>query len=118
MKKNGYIHEIEIKVNKSDLCYLEPKKFKHDMIWKKGYPNYFSFAVPTELIEDSKKMIEKLNPKYGLLEINTKLYPSIFIHKRPLRIHNELSIEYWTNIISRRLSAEIALNFLTKYKDE
>jgi hypothetical protein len=106
-RKDNYIHEIEIKCLKSDLCGLELKKQKHLDMTKNYYPHYFSFAVPTELIEDAKKIIDKLNPKYGLIEI-TNDYCPITIRKSPQRLHDNLDyIEKWNHRITYRLNSNL-----------
>jgi hypothetical protein len=107
LTKSNFIHEIEIKCAKSDLCSLELRKNKHSDMTKKWYPHYFSFAVPTELIEDAKLIIKKLNPKYGLIEI-TNNYTPITIRKSPTRLHNNIeSNEQWKHKIIYRLNSAL-----------
>ena len=108
LTKSNYIHEIEVKCVKGDLCILELKKDKHTDMTKKWYPHYFSFAVTTELIEDALKVIEQLNPKYGLIEINNKYYPPIIIRKSPSRLHNNIEeLEKWKHKIIYRLNSAL-----------
>jgi hypothetical protein len=67
------IHDIEIKVCLSDLKGHEPKKRKHrGMAGDTRLPNKFSLCVPTKLAEEAKKVIEELNPKYGLFCVDTE----------------------------------------------
>lgn len=108
LTKANYIHEIEVKCAKSDLCSLELKKQKHLDMTKKYYPHYFSFAVPTELIEEAKIIINKLNTNYGLIEINTKLYPPIYIRQSAKRLHNDVNeLEKWKQKIQFRLNSAL-----------
>ena len=114
LKQNNYIHEIEIKTSKSDLCIAELRKKKHDENKNphSRKPHYFSFAVPTDLIEDAKKIIEKLNPNYGLIEITNEFfgyntYPVTTI-KLPKLLHNDISqLDYWKEKISYRLCSDL-----------
>lgn len=104
---NGkYIHEIEVKVDKGDLCSLEIKKKKHEKIFD-SFPHYFSFAVPEELIEDAKLIIQKLNPKYGLILVK-KDYPNVVILKSPELLHkSEKFKEKWEHRIKYRLCSAL-----------
>jgi len=118
LTKSNYIHEIEIKCAKGDLCGLELKKKKHLDMTKKWYPHYFSFAVPTELIEDALKIIEQLNPKYGLIEI-TGLYTPITIRKSPKRLHNNIEeLEKWKHKIVYRLNSALIGYMIRAHKNE
>jgi hypothetical protein len=63
--------EVEVKVAKYDLCHAEKRKPKHHA-YRDGrqygcHPNEFYFCVPDTLQADAEKVIEKLNPKYGLI---------------------------------------------------
>lgn len=105
--KPGYILEIEVKTAKSDLCTAELSKHKHTE-WKEWYPHCFSFAVPTNLIEDAKKIIEKLNPKYGLIEITNDIWNPITIRKSPQRLHdNDKYAAKWHQRIVWRLGTAL-----------
>ena len=117
LKENGYAHEIEIKCVKSDLCTLELRKQKHLDMTKPFYPNYFSFCVPEELLEEAEKIIKKLNPKYGLIVINPNLYPGICIIKSPSRLHDTLNIEKWKHKISYRLNSALIGYMKEKHKN-
>jgi len=107
LTKSNFVHEIEIKTNKSDLCCAELNKKKH-INWNKDYPNYFSFAVPISLKQDAEEIISKLNPKYGLILMDSN-YPRMIINKSAKRIHaNQDKVEVWKNkIIFRNNSALI-----------
>lgn len=108
LTKTNFIHEIEVKCIKSDLCSLELKKQKHIDMTKKYYPHYFSFAVPTELVEDAKIIINKINPKYGLIEINEKLYPPVCIRQSAKRLHGSIDeLEKWKQKIQFRLNSAL-----------
>lgn len=108
IRKDGLVHEIEVKCAKNDLCNLELKKSKHYNTDFRFCPHYFSFAVPTELVEDAKTIINKLNPKYGLIEINTKLYPPVCIRISPKKIHDyDTSNELWKERVIYRLNSAL-----------
>ncbi len=75
VKKNRLSVEIEVKVNKNDLVNLEPRKTKwsckyheDEKLQQNGIvPNYFYFAMPTELWEQNKEFIEEHWPFAGVL---------------------------------------------------
>jgi hypothetical protein len=116
VKKEGYIHEIEVKTTKLDLCTAEFRKNKHNE-WLEKYPHYFSFAVPSDLIEEAKKIIEKVNHKYGLIEITDNFYYPIVIKKSALRLHDNLKYSNkWKEDITKRLCN--AIIFERRYKYE
>lgn len=61
--KSGYIHEIEIKISRSDFANdFKHKKKKHllletkieGMITKENKPDYFYYAVPEEMISENE----------------------------------------------------------------
>jgi hypothetical protein len=100
LKQNGLVHEFEIKCSKSDLCNKELKKTKHHT-WFNNFPHYFSFCVPEELLEDTKILIETLNPKYGILIIDK--FNSIVCIKKAKQLHNNIKDnELWVKKITYR----------------
>lgn len=108
LTKTNFIHEIEVKCSKSDLCSLELKKGKHQNMCDKYYPHYFSFAVPTELIEEAKIIINKINPKYGLIELSNAPWNSVTIRKKACKLHdNTEQIEHWKHKIIYRLNSAL-----------
>jgi hypothetical protein len=108
LNKSELIHEIEVKCTKYDLCSLELKKSKHTFRPTRYAPNYFSFAVPTELVEDALKIINKLNPKYGLIEITSDTYSPITIRQKAQKLHgNKEDIEDWKHKIIYRLNSAL-----------
>ncbi len=77
-------------------------------ITKKYYPHYFSFAVPTELIEDAKIIINKININYGLIEIRDKIFPTLCIRQSAKRLHDNVDdIERWKHKIQFRLNSAL-----------
>ncbi len=65
------IIEVEVKISASDLC-REKKKDKHQFYlrgrqWDGCHPNKFLFCVPKSLAATAEKVIEELNPAYGLI---------------------------------------------------
>ena len=66
------VREIEIKIDKYDLWKGEAKKCKHQRASFRLI-NSFYLCVPTELVEEGLKWIGQVNPKYGLIEFNSKL---------------------------------------------
>ena len=119
LNKSNFIQEFEVKTGKSDLCTAELCKLKHES-WKAFYPDYFSFAVPTELVEDALKVIEKLNPKYGLIEIQDNKWNPVCLRKSCKLLHKpENNVEEWKNrIIMRNNSALIGYMKIAHIKEE
>lgn len=76
------IIEVEIKVNKYDLCQNERNKQRKHQCYRQGrqysrcHPNKFMFCVPTELEEAALGIVKELNPKYGVLVFNTNEFHS------------------------------------------
>jgi hypothetical protein len=63
--------EVEVKVAKHDLCYAEKRKLKHHAYrdgrqYGRCHPNEYFFCVPDRLQDEAIKVIEELNPSYGL----------------------------------------------------
>ena len=118
------IYEIEIKTSKTDLNN-EKRKRKHnepktgwETTQKTKGANRFYIFVPTELISYAEKWIEKVNPKYGLIEFNTQYYTERkarygFTHWdkclrfkiRAKQLHTEYNKGLRNNIIKRLPSA-------------
>lgn len=123
LTKSNFVHEIEIKISKSDLCIAELNKSKHKL-WNNHYPNYFSFAVPRFLLEDAKNVIQKLNPNYGLILINVPengtFINGITFEKSAKRIHSyKEKVEWWKDrIIYRNCSALISYMKRTHKNDQ
>lgn len=74
------IIEVEVKVDRYDLMRNELKKknkhlsYKVGAPWARCHPNKFLFGVTEDLVEDAKQLIEKLNPKYGIIAFNTQSF--------------------------------------------
>lgn len=119
LNKNNYIHEIEVKCCKSDLCNLELKKDKHFFPPNKYSPHYFSFAVPIQLMTEAEQVINKLNSKYGLILIDKALYNPVIIKKSAKILHtnNEL-IDLWEKRIIYRLSSSLISHMKKLYIDD
>lgn len=113
------IYEIEIKLNKADLC-KEKKKKKHRLEPFKSNKgaNHFYLCVPSNLVDYTKKWIKEVNPKYGLIEFDTQYYTefksrykitewNIFLRfrKRAISLHSEYNKYLRKNIIKRLSSA-------------
>lgn len=106
--ENKLLKEVEIKINLSDLR-ADKKKRKH-YIYKKIsidywktiiYPNYFYFCVPTQLLNEAKNEINKINTSYGLIEYiedrhnrKRRLDKRIRIIKRAKLLHSRKAYLY------------------------
>lgn len=107
--------EIEIKISKSDLWNGEARKRKHKLDDTKRGCNQFYLCVPTELIDEGKKWIDQTNPKYGLIEFDTKLLEKGYYHwykylsfiKKPKKLNNKYNM-YYKNQIPLRLCSALA----------
>lgn len=111
----GFLFEVEVKISKSDLIQGEKRKDKHKRYFsiddgiishKHQYiPNQFYICVPTILVSDTKEWIEKVNPKYGILEYRdigrggwedmikvTK--KAKFLHENPITTHQKFEITH------------------------
>jgi hypothetical protein len=76
------IREVEVKCSKSDLWTGEKRKRKHYWYAKENRDkgiNYFYICVPTELLDEAKKWVQKINPKYGIIEFVTKRLDNKFL---------------------------------------
>lgn len=113
-----HIYEIEIKTSKADLNN-EKRKKKHQEYeegWKKTQKikgaNKFYLCVPTELIPYAEKWIQKINPKYGLIEFLSDHYEpdgqwDRFLHfrKKASQLHKNYNTNLKRNITKRLSSA-------------
>lgn len=68
--KTGKIIETEIKTNIQDI-YADRKKYKHRsyQLQLTGTPNKLYYAVPYGIENQALAIIEKINPKYGLIVV-------------------------------------------------
>lgn len=104
--------EVEIKVSKSDLWHGEAKKKKHDAggNYANGVsrfcPNKFYVCVPTRLVEEARKWVEAVNPKYGVLEFYEESFLMVGVRKSALRLHDVYTDE--REKLAMRLCAIIA----------
>jgi len=84
------IYEVEVKISKSDLKKESTdlrKRRKHARIVSGAYgtPHRFYFAVPIELLEETRKFVESLNPKFGIIIYDhnkRNLYKKVRVVKR------------------------------------
>jgi NH3-dependent NAD+ synthetase len=96
--------ECEIKISKADLKRDE-KKLKH---WRylntenSNTPTQFYFAVPEELVDEAKIICEKINPKYGVIDISR--YP--FIVRSARKLHKEKLPNSMIQSVYSRLTSE------------
>lgn len=107
------IHEVEIKVSKSDLTCNETRKPKHalykacqDQLLER-IPNKFSLCVPTDLVEAATAWVEKINPLYGVIECLP--YGPIVIRRSAKSLHKIYSEKRRWDICLRMASKLITL---------
>ena len=107
--------EVEVKISKSDLKadLHKPKHKKYvkgSETQKANYPNEFYYAFPKELYQDEevKEIVEKLNPKYGIIIVKD-IY-DVMIVKFATKLHD---IKFRTtlkdDVIARLTSENINL---------
>lgn len=118
-KKDLVITEVEVKVAKQDLLNeVKQKKGKHDRL-KANYlhhsqwyydcsPNKFYFCVEEELKSVALKVIEKINPRYGLMIFKYNKVPqeSIYIVKRAYSLHKNKYTDLALKEVLNRMNNE------------
>jgi len=145
--KVNKVWEVEVKCSKNDLTKLEVnnKKEKHEQELKEGTytqnikyafgkgtekikdianhePDVFYFCVPTSLVKDALEVVNKLNPKYGVMEfIENCQYKDkcirIIRRAKSLLDEKDTNLErftYFQRVMLHRLSNEIT----TIYNDQ
>lgn len=120
------IIEVEVKVNKYDLWKGEAKKAKHRIYkdftnpYTRHYyrPNRFYICVPTELLDEAKKWVNKINNKYGIIECSErKYYPKhVSIIKRASTLH-KFKNERMVDRIMMRVCTE-NINLIGRFLNE
>jgi hypothetical protein len=122
-----YSIEVEVKKTLSDLrADFRGKRAKHytylnaaEDKWTREVPNYLYYIVPEALAEKALPIVEKSNPKYGLLVVPTNSLghetsslgygagKNIIVAKKATRLHDKVPQDstFWTAI--RRLSSEL-----------
>jgi len=118
LDKEGYAIDVEVKISKADLWTGEGRKKKHG-IYKSSSengptntPNFFYVCVPSELIDEAKKWVKEINPKYGIIEFLTSSYPPYgrgwehmtSIRKQAKILHDKINVK-WNRILLKRLSS-------------
>lgn len=114
----GFLFEIEVKISKSDLVQGEKRKDKHQRYLAGGHkytPNQFFICVPTELVPVAKEWVEKVNPKYGVLEYchdgRRKWEDKIKVARKAKFLHEDQITGNQRDRIVRRLSSARAGTF-------
>jgi len=110
-KKTKEITEVEVKISKQDLLNeIKQKEHKHKILktykgnnYQYQYcdltPNKFYYCVPEELVKEAEKVIEIINPKYGIMVFKKHNRPqdSIDVIKRAYKLHkngyNDLALK-------------------------
>ncbi len=87
------VREVEVKISSYDLNTLEKMKIKHLERFKgrKDTPNKFSICVPSNLIEEAKKWVKKMDSRYGLIEYVGDRYNPIRNIKTAKQLHSNYS---------------------------
>jgi len=112
-----WVHEIEIKVSKSDLLHGEAKKEKHG--FDNRMRNKFSLCVPMKLKETAEEWIAKTNKRYGLIICteNEYLREVIWIKKSAQLLHQRKDLRF-THSLLRKLSSMATQDYHDKYWKE
>ncbi len=110
INRTGYVHEIEIKISKSDYK-VDASKSKWKFYEKAREaktrtcvaPNYFWYCFPVGLIEDSK-----IPDKFGILHVNkTKQNIEIKVHREAPRYGKSKADRRLIDQICRSLSFKV-----------
>ncbi len=103
--------EIETKVSKHD-AENEIKKIKHKLyhgetIWR---PNRFYFLVTEQMLEETVRVSDELNPKYGImvLKATPNRYSTANGHARVVRIAKSIHSTGPTERIKRDMAARMS----------
>lgn len=119
----SFVHEIEIKVSKSDLWNGEARKDKHTSYsngrysWgTKTMPNKFSVCVPKYLMETTKEWVIKTNKKYGIIICQDEEFISnaIWIIRSAKNIHTDIDKKFNYSLL-RKLSSMATQNYHDDY---
>jgi hypothetical protein len=116
ISKNDLLHEKDSKANKHYWIKENIKKSKYDV----NYPNKFYFCIPEFLINDCEKLIEELNPNYGIMvckSINNVIgLGKIDVYKKAKTVkYDNEKLKYFIN---KRLSSEICNLYSLLYNKE
>lgn len=103
------VHEVEVKISKSDLWNGEKRKFKHSdyklSVGGHRYaPTKFSIAVPEELLLEAKLWVSKTNPKYGIIFCRGG---RVFIDKSAERLRDSFNENFPRRVMMRVCSENI-----------
>ena len=109
--------EIEVKVTLSDLrAEFKNKRAKHHRYWltnegERAYtsvPNYYYVMLPAGLIEEAKLFLTDVCPKAGILSYHTLAFGrTVFVARKPVKIHDLPPSRYMVRMAVRRMSSEI-----------
>lgn len=116
-----FIHEIEIKISKSDLWNGEARKDKHISYangkyrWgTQGMPNKFSVCVPNRLIDTAKDWVKSTNKKYGIISLVGDNPYDVWIIESAKYIHKEIDKRFSYSLL-RKLSSIAVEDYADKY---
>lgn len=117
-----HVHEIEIKISKSDLWHGEAKKDKHSWYAKgvnsyyvESIPNKFSICVPIKMKETAEEWVIKTNRKYGLIIITEDVYNPVWITKSAKLIHPRINQRFNYTML-RKLSSMAVESYRKEHK--
>lgn len=116
----AFIHEIEIKISKSDL-WRDTKKSKHKL-YKIGWhrylsvPNLFSVCVPVHLEAEAKLWCKEVNPKYGVVRVDNLgyMFDRVTVARAAKPLHDTVMHKCRESIV-RRLNSALIVCYKQKY---
>lgn len=129
--------EVEVKVAKNDLRNGEKYKMLKHQAYTKGrayrrcHPNEYYFCVPYTLMADAVLVVEKMNPKYGIIIFDTEklladlkrgychaqLSDYLCVVRRARKLHKGYPESQVTRI-AKRCSAKLITQMQAKYMEK
>lgn len=108
-----WLHEIEIKITKSDLWHGEAKKNKHENY---THANKFSICVPLKLMDTAKEWIAKTNKNYGLIVCaDTQWLSDVITIVKSAKLVKEKKHQHIVHSLLRKLSSMATESYHDKY---
>ncbi len=129
--------EVEVKVAKNDLTNGEKYKVLKHQAYLKGkpyrrcHPNEYYFCVPYDLMVEAHKVVEKINPNYGVIIFDAKrllgdlsrgyhaqmLSDYLCVVKQAKKLHKGYPKKQ-QELIAKRCSAKLITQMQAKYKEK
>lgn len=122
------IIEIECKITKSDLkkeltskTKIKKHKYYLEVNHKREYiPNKYYIAITSKMYQDKEclEIINKINPKYGVIEISNNSNEPFIFRKHAKKIHDKNITDKEKKLIIKRISSENILLRIKLYKSK